>query len=56
MRVVDERTVELTLEKPFAPFLHLMAYDAASIVPREEVLRLGDGLREPPGRAPARSA
>lgn len=41
VRVVDERTVELTLEKPFAPFLHLMAYDAASIVPREEVLRLG---------------
>ena len=41
VRVVGERTVELTLEKPFAPFLHLMAYDAASIVPREEAERLG---------------
>jgi peptide/nickel transport system substrate-binding protein/oligopeptide transport system substrate-binding protein len=41
VRVLDERTVELTLEAPFAPFLYLMAYDAASIVPREETLRLG---------------
>lgn len=41
VRVLDERTVELTLEAPFAPFLFLMAYDAASIVPREETERLG---------------
>ncbi len=41
IRVVDERTVELRLEKPFAPFLYLMAYDAASIVPRQETERLG---------------
>ena len=41
VHVLDERTVELTLEAPFAPFLFLMAYDAASIVPREETERLG---------------
>src|SRR3989442_8493861 len=27
--------------RPFAPFLHLIAYDAASIVPREEADRRG---------------
>jgi peptide/nickel transport system substrate-binding protein/oligopeptide transport system substrate-binding protein len=36
VRVVDDLTVELRLDKPFAPFLHLIAYDAASVVPREE--------------------
>jgi oligopeptide transport system substrate-binding protein len=41
VRIVDERTVELRLDAPFAPFLYLMAYDAASIVPREETERLG---------------
>ena len=41
IRVVDDRTVELKLDAPFAPFLFLMAYDAASIVPREEAERLG---------------
>ncbi len=48
VRVVDERTVELTLAKPFAPFLHLMAYDAASVVPREEAQRLGPGFASHP--------
>jgi len=41
IRTVGERTVEITLERPFAPFAYLMAYDAASIVPREEVARRG---------------
>jgi oligopeptide transport system substrate-binding protein len=36
VRVVDDLTVEIRLDKPFAPFLHLIAYDAASVVPREE--------------------
>src|SRR6185503_12628731 len=38
---LDDRTVEIRLDRPFAPFLFLMAYDAASIVPREETERLG---------------
>ncbi|HLE42711.1 MAG TPA: ABC transporter substrate-binding protein [Methylomirabilota bacterium] len=41
IRVVDDQTLELTLERPFAPFLMLMAYDAAFVVPREEAERLG---------------
>lgn len=41
VRVVDELTVELRLEQPFEPFLSLLAYDAAAIVPREDVERAG---------------
>lgn len=48
IRVVDDHTVRLTLERPFAPFLALMAYDAASIVPREEVDRRGGGFASHP--------
>jgi oligopeptide transport system substrate-binding protein len=48
VRVIDDVTVELRLDKPFAPFLHLMAYDAASIVPREEVERRGANFASQP--------
>src|SRR5206468_12027774 len=48
VRVVDDLTVELRLDKPFAPFLHLIAYDAASIVPREEADRRGAGFASHP--------
>jgi oligopeptide transport system substrate-binding protein len=48
VRTPDERTVEIRLDKPFAPFLFLMAYDAASIVPREETERLGAGFATHP--------
>lgn len=41
VRVAGDSTVELTLERPFPPFLMLMAYDAAYLVPREEAERLG---------------
>jgi oligopeptide transport system substrate-binding protein len=41
IRVRDDLTVAITLDRPFAPFLSLMAYDAASIVPREEAERRG---------------
>jgi len=45
VRVVDDSTIEIQLERPFAPFLFLMAYDAASIVPREEAERPGFASR-----------
>src|SRR5947208_16544804 len=48
VRVVDDGTVELRLERPFAPLLHLMAYDAASIVPREETDKRGAGVASHP--------
>jgi peptide/nickel transport system substrate-binding protein/oligopeptide transport system substrate-binding protein len=41
IRVVDDTTVEIRLGRPFAPFLYLVAYDAASIVPREEAEKRG---------------
>lgn len=41
IRAVDDLTVEIRLDRPFAPFLHLLAYDAASIVPREETEKRG---------------
>jgi peptide/nickel transport system substrate-binding protein/oligopeptide transport system substrate-binding protein len=48
IRVVDDLTVEIRLERPFAPFLHLMAYDAAAVVPREEAERRGAGFASQP--------
>ena len=48
VRLVDDLTIELRLDRPFAPFLHLMAYDAASIVPREEVEKRGPGFASHP--------
>ena len=48
LRVVDGLRVELRLDRPFAPFLHLMAYDAAAIVPREEVEARGPGFASHP--------
>jgi oligopeptide transport system substrate-binding protein len=48
VRVVDDATVELRLDRPFAPFLHLVAYDAASIVPREEADKRGAGFASHP--------
>ena len=48
VRAVDDATVELRLDRPFAPFLHLVAYDAASIVPREEADKRGAGFASHP--------
>jgi peptide/nickel transport system substrate-binding protein/oligopeptide transport system substrate-binding protein len=48
VRVVDDATVEIRLERPFAPFLYLMAYDAAAVVPREETEKPGAGFASHP--------
>ncbi len=48
IRVIDDLTVEIALERPFAPFLHLVAYDAASIVPREEAEKRGAAFASHP--------
>jgi peptide/nickel transport system substrate-binding protein/oligopeptide transport system substrate-binding protein len=48
IRVVDDLTVEIRLDRPFPPFLYLMAYDAASVVPREEVDRRGGAFASHP--------
>ncbi|MFQ5988304.1 MAG: ABC transporter substrate-binding protein [Candidatus Methylomirabilales bacterium] len=41
IQVLGPHTLRLTLERPFAPFLALLAYPAASVVPREVVERWG---------------
>lgn len=57
IRVVDPLTVEIRLEQPFAPFLHLMAYDAAAIVPRDEAEKRGAAFASHPvGTGPFRFA
>ncbi len=48
LRVVDPRTVQITLTQPYAPFLSLMAMPVAHIVPREEIERKGAGFSEAP--------
>jgi peptide/nickel transport system substrate-binding protein len=48
IRVVDDLTVELQLDQPFPPFLFLIAYDAASVVPREETDKRGAGFASHP--------
>jgi ABC-type transport system substrate-binding protein len=41
IRVVNDHTLVLKLQKPFGPFLSLLAMTTAYVVPREEVERLG---------------
>ncbi len=41
INVRGPHTLELTLERPFAPFLALLAYPAASVIPREAVEQWG---------------
>ncbi|MFA5073924.1 MAG: ABC transporter substrate-binding protein [Nitrospirota bacterium] len=41
IHVVNDHTLTIRLTKPFGPFLSLLAMTTASIVPREEVERLG---------------
>jgi peptide/nickel transport system substrate-binding protein len=48
IRVVDDLTVEIRLDRPFPPFLYLMAYDAASVVPRAEADTRGAGFASHP--------
>jgi peptide/nickel transport system substrate-binding protein/oligopeptide transport system substrate-binding protein len=53
--VRGSHTLELTLERPFAPFLALLAYPAASVVPREAVERWGRQFSShPTGTGPFR--
>jgi ABC-type transport system substrate-binding protein len=53
IRVEDDHTIVLKLEKPFGPFLSLLAMTAAYVVPREEVARLGQDFgTHPVGSGP----
>ncbi|RTI52549.1 peptide ABC transporter substrate-binding protein [Thermus scotoductus] len=41
IKVLDQRTLQITLERPDASFLHKLALNFAHVVPREEVERWG---------------
>jgi peptide/nickel transport system substrate-binding protein/oligopeptide transport system substrate-binding protein len=51
--VLDPHTLQITLEKPFSPFLNLLTMTAAYVVPEEEVRRRGkDFATHPVGSGP----
>lgn len=53
LRIIDEYTLEIRLEKPFAPFLYLLTMSAAYVVPEDEVKRWGpDFSSHPVGTGP----
>ena len=57
VKVVDDKTVEITLSRPDATFGHVMALNFASIVPREAVEASGQDFgREPVGSGAYRLA
>ncbi len=57
IRVIDDHTLVLKLEKPFGPFISLLAMSTAYVVPREEVERLGQDFgTHPVGSGPYRLA
>jgi peptide/nickel transport system substrate-binding protein/oligopeptide transport system substrate-binding protein len=41
IQVIDRYTLRITLERPFAPFLNLLAMTAAYVVPEEDIDRWG---------------
>ena len=48
LRALDPATLEVSLVAPFAPFIYLVAYDAAAVVPREAVESLGPAFATRP--------
>lgn len=53
IKVIDEQTISLRLEKPFAPFLYLLTMPAAYVVAEKEARRLGpDFSTQPVGTGP----
>jgi ABC-type transport system substrate-binding protein len=53
IRVENDHALSITLEKPFGPFLSLLAMTTAYIVPQEEVERLGEDFgTHPAGSGP----
>ncbi len=53
LRVVDDYTLEIELERPFSPFIYFLTMTSAYVVPEEEVNRWGpDFSSHPAGTGP----
>lgn len=53
IRVLNDHTLEIKLEKPFSPFLYLLTMSAAYVIPEEEVKKWGqDFSSHPAGTGP----
>ncbi len=53
IKVVDPKTVEITLKQPDAAFLHIIAINFSGIVPKEEVEKYGEDFgKNPVGTGP----
>jgi peptide/nickel transport system substrate-binding protein/oligopeptide transport system substrate-binding protein len=53
LRIIDDHTLEIRLERPFSPFLFLLSMSAAYVVPEEEVRKWGpDFSSHPAGTGP----
>ncbi|MGQ9630619.1 MAG: peptide ABC transporter substrate-binding protein [bacterium] len=48
IKVLDKYTLQITLEKPFSPWINFMTYPTSAVVPREEVERWGKDFTEHP--------
>jgi peptide/nickel transport system substrate-binding protein/oligopeptide transport system substrate-binding protein len=52
---LDKYTVQITLSRPYAPFIRMLGIVQARVVPREEIERLGDAFgHRPIGTGPFR--
>jgi peptide/nickel transport system substrate-binding protein/oligopeptide transport system substrate-binding protein len=57
LKPLDASTLQITLDRPYAPFLRVLAQQPASIVPREEVEKAVAGFgKNPVGTGPFRLA
>ena len=54
VRVVDDRTIEFTIDAPKAYFLAKLSYPTAYVLDREQVDDAGDWLEQPNGTGPFR--
>jgi len=50
IKVIDEMTLEITLEEPFAPFLGLMAMATSFAVPKDYIDQYGSAFASEPGK------
>ncbi len=56
-QALDKHTLQVTLSKPYAPFISMLGMAQVKVVPREEVERLGDQFgRQPVGTGAFRFA